>query len=57
MESIKKNTEKLKDSILIQIDREDKLCKILDSAVDEEFINKLAEEWIGIMKKSLAKYQ
>ena len=57
MKKEKTNTEILCENLLNRINREAKICEIVDEKVDDEFIDKLTDEWIELMKKSLEKYQ
>lgn len=51
------NTEQLKQSILTKIDREAKLCILLDEKVDQEWIDKLTEQWIQLTYNDLKQYE
>lgn len=57
MEEKKSKTEIICESLLIKIDRELKLSKLLDEKVDDDFIDKLTTEWLELMNKSLEKYR
>lgn len=57
MEQIKSKAEIICENLLIRINREVKICQILDEKVDEDFIESLTNEWIELMKKSIEKYQ
>jgi len=43
--------QKLNDAILLKIDQELGLCEILNTKVDDEFVDKLVKEWTNAMRK------
>jgi len=53
----KTKTEILKESILTRINREVRISQILDEEADQEFIDRLTDEFIKLLEEELKKYQ
>ncbi|WP_347839969.1 hypothetical protein [uncultured Draconibacterium sp.] len=53
MSDNKNNTDALKESLLIRIDRSVKISRILNNTVNEKQIQELTEKWIELMEKDL----